>query len=313
MGIIDFKNVSVYYNKSKVLDNFSFSVEGKEIFGLLGPNGSGKTTTLKVLTGLIKPNSGNAFINNRDIWDNRNLFKKDIGYCPQFDSFNEKLTVRENIKYFAKLYEIDDDLDNLAYNVCSYLGLNKRIDHRVENLSGGFKRRLNIALGILHEPKILFLDEPSIGLDPISRNELWKLIKELSSEGTTIILATNIMEEAEYLCDRVVLLKNGRNIISGTLTEIRRKTPKLETIIIYTQGSVRSNYQKIIQYIHSLQGVMYVEYTNDVIRIKARANYSDEIVRYVISHLKMSSVIVEDVKVIPSSLIDAFEVLVGPG
>src|SRR3989344_657 len=270
MEIGSFHNVSVYYKNLKALDNLSFSFEKAEIFGLLGPNGSGKTTTMKVLNGLLKQNSGHASIEQLEVWKNKNKIKKDIGYCPQFNSFNEKLTVRENIKYFADLYKIKGNLDNLAYNTCSYLGLSNKIDTLAENLSGGLKRRLNIALGILHEPKILFLDEPRVGLDPISRNELWKLIKKLRSEGTTIILATNIMEEAEYLCDRVVLLKNGRNIISGNLSEIRKKIPHTETIIIYTKFSAKTNNKKIIHRIKKLNGVIDFEFSNDVIKIKTR-------------------------------------------
>ena len=310
MTIINLENISAFYNKLKALDNLSFSVEESEIFGLLGPNGSGKTTTLKILTGLIKPVAGRALIKNLDTWNDRNKLKGYIGYCPQFNSFNEKLTVRENIKYFAELYEIKDNLDDLAENVCAYLSLTKRIDTLAEILSGGFKRRLNIACGILNEPQVLFLDEPSIGLDPISRNELWKLIKEISSEGTTVIIATNIMEEAEYLCNKVALLKNGRNIVTGTIDEIRRKTPRIETILIYTKSSLE-NFQKIENYVRSLEGVLDVEYSNEIIRIKTRPKYTDDVIRYVVSHLRMSFISVEDVNVIPSSLIDAFEILVG--
>jgi ABC-2 type transport system ATP-binding protein len=309
--MLSLNNVTVYYNKLKALDNLSFTVEEKEIFGLLGPNGSGKTTTLKVVVGLIKPNSGNASIRNMDIWKNKDRMKKDVGYCPQFDSFNEKLTVKENIKYFAKLYGVEGNLNDIIENVCSYLGLTKKIDEWAENLSGGLKRRLNIACGIIHEPKLLILDEPTIGLDPISRNSIWKLIKAMKSEGATIILATNIMEEAEYLCNEIVLLKNGRSIIKGNLAEIRSRTPRIETIIIYTENALEINYQTIINYIQNLDGVLDVEYTNDVVRIKVNASRREEVMRYSVSQLRLSSVNVESVDVIPSSLIDAFEILEG--
>lgn len=312
MEIGSFRNVTVFYNKLKALDDLSFDVKEGEIFGLLGPNGSGKTTTLKIFTGLMKPNSGNASVSNMDIWKNRNKLKKDIGYCPQFNSFNEKLTVRENIKYFAKLYGIKGDLGALAEKICSDLDLTKKIDQRAEHLSGGLKRRLNIICGILHDPGILFLDEPSIGLDPISRSELWKMIKKLRSKGTTIVIATNIMEEAEYLCDRVVLLKNGRSIITGNLAEIRRKVPTTETIVIHTKFSQKVNYQKITKHLRRRRGVIDIEYSTDVIRIKVKAKHGKSVKKYSISFLKKSSITVEDISVIPSSLIDAFEILVGP-
>lgn len=310
---VEFRDVILYYKKLAALNGLSFSVREGEIYGLLGPNGSGKTTTLRVLLGLMKPGYGVARINGIDVWSRRNEIKRLIGYCPQSNSFNEKLTVKENIKYFAHLYDVQADLNSLAEEVTYFLGLYRKLDEVAMNLSGGMKRRLNIACGILHRPELLILDEPSIGLDPISRNELWRFIKRIKSEGTTIILATNIMEEAEALCDRMILIKNGKALIEGNVNDIRSRGRNIENILIYVRQvlGVDGEYHSIVRSIKGLSGVLDVEYTNEIIKIKVLTGYADAVLDYAVTQLNRGLIDIEDVSVSRASLIDAFELLVG--
>ncbi len=225
MGTLSFYNVSVYFGNLKALNNVSFTVREGEIFGLIGPNGSGKTTALKVLCGLIIPDEGSILLNNRPIDVKERGFKNMIGYCPQENSFFEKLTVRENLRYFANLYDVEENVENLMKSICKSLGIYDKFNELAENLSGGMKRRLNIACALLHDPKFLLMDEPSIELDPVSRNELWKLIKFINRSGTTIILASNLMEEVEFLCDRAVFLERGKKVCEGRVDEVIDSLP----------------------------------------------------------------------------------------
>ncbi|MCK5018966.1 MAG: ABC transporter ATP-binding protein [Candidatus Peribacteraceae bacterium] len=199
----------------KALNNISFKVMPGEIFGLVGRNGSGKTTILKTITGMIKPDDGHIMINDQAVDVGMKEYKSIIGYCPQNDSFFEKLTVEENLGYFARLYNVEGDLENIIKGVTNSLGIGDRIYEIAEKLSGGMKRRLNIACSLLHDPGFLLLDEPSIQLDPISRNELWNTIKMINKTGTTIIISSNMMEEINSLCNRVIFMDQGNKIYEG--------------------------------------------------------------------------------------------------
>ncbi len=220
MRSILLRSLSVRFNDVRAVDNVSFSVRKGEITGLVGPNGSGKSTILRILTGLVKPDSGSIIIDDHTIDTKDNEFKRIIGYSPQDNSFFKKLTVRENLEYFASLYNIGENLDKLTGNLTRALGINDKIEELAENLSGGMKRRLNIACSLMHRPEILLLDEPSIELDPVSRNSLWELIRSINDNGTTIIVSTNIMEEAQALCDKLVFLSEGKVYMQGNTNEV---------------------------------------------------------------------------------------------
>ena len=213
-------NVTVDLGKTRALENLSLNVNAGEIFGLIGRNGSGKTTALKVLCGLLKPKNGNVFLDGQQVNTGKNEFKKMIGYCPQENSFFEKLTVRENMKYFAKLYDVEQDTGKLIESISKSLCLEDQVGVLAANLSGGMKRRLNIACTLMHEPQIILMDEPSIELDPVSKGELWKLIKLINRTGTTIIISSNNMEEIHYLCDMVTFLENGRKVYEGAPNDV---------------------------------------------------------------------------------------------
>jgi ABC-2 type transport system ATP-binding protein len=219
MDFLKLENVTVRYGLFfKAVDNVNFSVSEGEIIGLVGPNGCGKSTILKIICGLIKP-GGKIFYKGDRVRPDRKDLAKFLGYVPQENSFFHKLTVKENMKYFSKFYGVDN-ADRIIEATIKSLGLESKKNTLAEKLSGGMKRRLNIGCSIVHNPSILLLDEPSVELDPISRNNLWRLVKRINHAGTTIIISTNMMNEAQALCDRLVLLDHGKKKVEGSVGSI---------------------------------------------------------------------------------------------
>ena len=220
MEIIKINNVSKNYKNIKALNNISLSINEGELYGLLGVNGAGKTTLLKILSGLTNPTNGDFIV---DGLTNKNMdeIKRIIDISPQESAVAKNLTVLENLKFFQDLYNQKDD--NYLKEIIDDLGLNEVINQRAKTLSGGYQRRLSIALGLISKPKILLLDEPTLGLDVIARRELWKIVNKFKGK-ITIILTSHYLEEIEALCDRVAILSKGNLLIEGTINEIKEKT-----------------------------------------------------------------------------------------
>ena len=220
MEIIKINNVSKDYKNIKALNNISLSINEGELYGLLGVNGAGKTTLLKILSGLTNPTNGDFIV---DGFTNKNMdeIKKIIDISPQESAVAKNLTVLENLIFFQDLYNQRDD--NFLKEVIDDLGLSEVINQRAKTLSGGYQRRLSIALGLMSKPKILLLDEPTLGLDVIARRELWKIVNKFKGK-ITIILTSHYLEEIEELCDRVAILSKGNLLIEGTINEIKEKT-----------------------------------------------------------------------------------------
>jgi len=200
----------------------NFDVAAGEIFGFLGPNGAGKTTTINMLCTLLRPTAGTAKVNGFDITQNKNDVRESIGLVFQDPSLDDKLTARENLEFHAVVYHVPRSVrDKRIKEVLDMVTLMDRADDRVETFSGGMKRRLEIARGLLHYPKVLFLDEPTIGLDPQTRNYIWEYIEDLKSrEGITIFLTTHYMEEAEH-CDRIAIIDLGDIIALDTPEDLK--------------------------------------------------------------------------------------------
>jgi len=214
------------------VDNISLAIEKGEIFGFLGPNGAGKSTTIKMLCGLLQPSGGKGFVGGNDITTESEEIKKHIGYMSQKFSLYDDLTVEENINFFSGIYTISREKKRGRMEwVLEMSGLKDRRDSVTKTLPGGFKQRLALGCAILHEPPILFLDEPTSGVDPISRRNFWDLIYEMARKGTTIFVTTHYMDEADY-CDRLALIYRGRVIAEGTPGEMRRKYMKRDVIEI---------------------------------------------------------------------------------
>ncbi|RAR71525.1 ABC transporter ATP-binding protein [Flavobacterium aciduliphilum] len=237
--------VNQLYKKYKEADDFSVNnmslvVEEKEIFGLLGPNGAGKTTLLSMLCGLIKPTSGTFAINHLTYDKNANDIKKIIGVVPQEYALYPTLTAKENLMYFGSMYGLKGkDLNKKVDKTLEYLGLLKFSNKKIDTFSGGMKRRVNLIAGILHNPKVLFLDEPTVGVDVQSKNVIIEYLKELNSKGTTIIYTSHHLSEAQDFCTKIAIIDRGKIYAEGTPNALISGTPNahnLEDVFISLTG-----------------------------------------------------------------------------
>jgi ABC-2 type transport system ATP-binding protein len=224
--IIEVKNLTRKFGDFAAVDNVTFSVNHGEIFAFLGPNGAGKTTTIKMLTTLLPPTSGEAVVNNFSLKRQRDDVRRSFGIVFQDPSLDDDLTAYENMEFHAILY--GENKPTRVRRIETLLKLVDLWDRRkdlVKTFSGGMKRRLEIARSLIHTPKIIFLDEPTVGLDPQTRNHIWSYVVDLSKkEGVTVFLTTHYMEEAEKMADRVVIIDHGKIIGSGTPDELKKST-----------------------------------------------------------------------------------------
>ena len=218
MAEIETKQLNKFYKNLHALKDINLGIKENELFGLLGVNGAGKTTLIKILTCLSKQTSGEAYVHGFSVKDNPEKVKEIVDVSPQETAVAHNLTVRENLDFFASLYNTRDE----AYisSVVNAFSLEEVENQRAKTLSGGWKRRLSIAIGLISKPKILFLDEPTLGLDVIARRELWKIINNMKGK-ITIILTTHYLEEAEALCDRVAVMAKGKVKATGTPAELK--------------------------------------------------------------------------------------------
>lgn len=216
-------NLEKRFGNFVAVNRISFSVEKGEIFGFLGPNGSGKSTTIRMLCGIITPTSGSGHVAGHDIVTESEQIKHAIGYMSQKFSLYEDLTVGENINFFSGIYSVGRSKKKERKEwVLEMAGLKDRENAQTKTLPGGFKQRLALGCAVLHEPPLIFLDEPTSGVDPISRRNFWNLIYEMSRAGTTVFVTTHYMDEADY-CNRLALIYRGKLIAEGTPNELRQK------------------------------------------------------------------------------------------
>ncbi len=222
--ILETRSLTRRYGSLTAVDRVSIEIEPGETFGLLGPNGAGKTTVIKMLTTLLPPTSGTAVIDGYDIRAQSAYVRRSIGYVPQMISADGTLTGYENLLIFAKLYGLPRaEREQCVRDSLDFMGLDEFADRLVRTYSGGMIRRLEIAQSILHHPKVLFLDEPTVGLDPVARMSMWDHIEQLRQDyGTTIFLTTHMMEEADRLCSRVAIMNLGKISTIGTPAELKR-------------------------------------------------------------------------------------------
>jgi ABC-2 type transport system ATP-binding protein len=219
---VSVQNVHKVYNNTPVVNDLSFTIQPGEMFGLLGPNGAGKSTTIRMLTTLTKPTQGHIEVAGFDVTRQPLQAKQNIGVVLQQTSVDADLSVWENMELHGRLHHIPNPQRQQSINRwLEYVELIERRKDLVKTLSGGMKRRLQIARALLHEPKILFLDEPTVGLDPQTRRRLWEIIKGLNKQGMTMLLTTHYMDEVEYLCDRIGIMDSGKLISNGTLQQLK--------------------------------------------------------------------------------------------
>lgn len=214
-GIVKVEGLTKVFNKRKrAVKGISFSVKGNSIFGILGPNGSGKTTTLRMLTTILEPTKGEIKIEDLDYKNDAQQIRYDIGYVPQKDALYHNLTVYENVDFFFSAYKYSENRKERIIEVLKEVDLFESINVLAKNLSGGMAKRLSIACAIVHKPKIVFFDEVTMGLDPIAREKIWNLAIKLK-EISTVIMTTHYMDEAEALCDDLIILREGKIISQG--------------------------------------------------------------------------------------------------
>jgi len=225
MAAIQVKNLTKKFGEFVAVSNISFEVQEGEIFGLLGPNGAGKTTTLSMLSTIKEPTKGNAIVNGFNVNSEKDKVRKSIGMVFQDPTLDDELTAYENMDFHGRLYGVPIEIrKKKILELLKLVELEDRKNSLVKTFSGGMKRRLEIARGLLHEPKVLFLDEPTLGLDPQTRNRLWDYIKKLNKEKKlTIILTTHYMDEADRLCDRVAIIDHGKIVVLDTPANLKEQ------------------------------------------------------------------------------------------
>ncbi|HUI87640.1 MAG TPA: ATP-binding cassette domain-containing protein [Anaerolineales bacterium] len=242
---IHVKELRKSYQQLHILKGVDFEVEKGSIFALLGSNGAGKTTIIKILTTLLKQDGGRATVNGFDVAAEPDQVRQSIGLTGQFAAVDEVLTGRENLLMIARLRHLKNPRQ-VADDLVNRLGLAEAADRRVSTYSGGMRRRLDIAMSLVGKPQLIFLDEPTNGLDPEARLEVWKMVKELAHQGTTVFLTTQYLEEAEQLAHRIAILHEGRIIAKGTLDELKKLFPPAKSEYIEKQPSLEEIFLAIV-------------------------------------------------------------------
>lgn len=229
------------------VDGVSFQVDQSETYGLLGPNGAGKTTTISMVAGLLSADAGTVTVAGRQVTTRSVDAKAAIGLVPQDVAVYPDLTARENIRFFGRLYGMgSSDLSRRTDEVLEIIGLQDRADDRVEEYSGGMKRRLNIGIGLLHEPQLLILDEPTVGVDPQSRNAILENVERLGRHGMAVIYTTHYMEEAERLCDRVGIIDSGKLVAEGTRRELIGLVGSSDRVRLVASGNLDAATERVL-------------------------------------------------------------------
>ncbi|HSW00475.1 MAG TPA: ABC transporter ATP-binding protein [Sedimentisphaerales bacterium] len=221
--MIHVEDLQKSYGSLRAVDGISLEVPEGELFGFLGPNGAGKTTTLSMISGLLKPDRGRVSIADIDVWSSPKAAKRLLGLVPQDLALYEELSARENLMFWGSLFDLPRS--KLKANIDLWLdrvGLKDRAREPVSKFSGGMKRRLNLAIGLVHNPRVVLLDEPTVGIDPQARKNILDIIRDIAREGTTILFTTHHLEEAESLCDRIAIMDHGRILETGSVEELAK-------------------------------------------------------------------------------------------
>jgi len=266
--ILEVKNLYKTYKNQTAVNDISFSVQEGEVFGLLGPNGAGKSTTISILTGVVKPDSAEITLDGKELQTNLDWAKKRIGYVPQELALYPTLSAYDNLVFFGQIYGFKgSELKNRIQEVLQIVQLSERANDIVNHFSGGMKRRVNLAIGLLHRPRILFLDEPTVGVDPQSRNAIFESLEALNREGLTIIYTTHYMEEAERLCHRVAIMDEGKIIAMDTPSNLINRLGDGLIQLEFPEGNV----EKVGNKIRELGSVRQVTQRGQQLEISSRS------------------------------------------
>ena len=311
-NIIEVRDLKKYFGKGeklvKAVDGISLEIHENEIFGFLGPNGAGKTTSLRMIIGLLKPDAGNITINGQNPHKNGKELKKMLGIIPQSLTFYNDLTVEENMWFLAKIYDLPkEDAKNRIDSLISKVGLEEKRKHLARNLSGGLQRRLNLILGLVHDPKIILCDEPTPGLDPQSRVAVWEVIKDLPRQGKTVILTTHFMEEADRLSDRVAIIDHGKILVLDTPKKLKSSIG--EGDLVEFSLSEEGNIDTLVQSLKIFEGIEDAYISSGYVVIRALDVVSR--LSRILNFIESQNWTVENMSIRSTSLEDVFINLTG--
>jgi ABC-2 type transport system ATP-binding protein len=240
---ISVQGLSKRFGDLRAVDSISFEVRKGELFGFLGPNGAGKTTTISMVAGLLRPDAGSVMVGGYDLWQSPRQAKAVLGLVPQEVAVYEELSAWDNLSFWGGLYGVPRaELKKNIQEVLEKVGLADRSREAVSRFSGGMKRRLNLAIALVHRPRVILLDEPTVGIDPQSRNAILEFIREIARQGATILLTTHHLEEAEQLCDRIAIMDHGRLLQTGSVAELAKVVGDREVITLrggFTGGQMQ--------------------------------------------------------------------------
>ncbi|OBZ07747.1 ABC transporter ATP-binding protein [Bacillus sp. FJAT-26390] len=292
--VIQLDQVCKQYGTTTAVDHISMQVNKGEIFGIVGPNGAGKTTLIEILEGLRNADSGIAMVLGKDIRKHSQEIKQRIGVLLQSTAMPEKAKVKEVLHMFGSLYKKTADLNEIA----AFLGLEDKQNAFIKSLSGGWKQRVSLALALINDPEIIFLDEPSMGLDPNARSEMWEMIHRLKKQGRTIVVTTHYMEEAEYLCDRIAVISRGRLVALDTPRKLISMLGGTKRISFKNPG--HSNEKHFAKLAH----VAHVEYGADL--IKLHSSHIDETLKQLFHLASQEDWMVSGLRLEDASMNDVF-------
>ena len=301
--IIEVENLVKHYGEIKAVDGVSFSVEDGETFGLLGPNGAGKTTLIEILCGLRRFDEGKVTVRGFDLVKDSYKVRGSIGFCPQETLLYDLLSVRENLAFSASLYSLDSKKFKERVDFSAkVLGVGEFLNRRVQQLSGGMKRRANLAASIIHDPPIVILDEPTVGFDPAIKREFWDLIRNLKSYGKTVLLSTHDMYEADEICDRVAIMERGKVAALDKPRNLKETIGGRASIHVRVNASQTKRALAILKEFNGTLGDNEIEIT---------ANNPWETMTEVSNKLASQGVLTEKVEIVEPTLEDVFMKLSG--
>ena len=295
-SILEVKDLKKYYKENTAVNGLNFNLYEGEILGFLGPNGAGKSTTINILSTILKHDEGEVKFFDREMKDNAKWIKQQLGIVPQELAIFEEISAYKNVEFFTSLYGLSGkNLKNAVMEALKMVGLEDKKDSKPITFSGGMKRRLNIACAIAHKPKILILDEPTVGIDPQSRNHILESIKKLRENGTTIIYTTHYMEEVEEIADRVVIMDKGTKIAEGTIPQLMESYKNTRVYKISLDIS-KTNELKY-DFLYEIEGIQRVEFNEkclSVTTIKEIENLDKIILSLVDRNIKISHMTSEE-------------------
>lgn len=300
MNLLTVSSIRKAYKNNVAVEDVSFDIQQGDIYGILGPNGAGKSTTINTIVGFLKADAGSVkFEGKHDIKD----WRKNIGYVPQELAIYLDLTAEENVRFFCALYGYKGaELEKRTKNALEFTGLQNESDKKASEFSGGMKRRLNIAAAIAHTPKFVIMDEPTVGIDPQSRNHILESIKKLNENGTTVLYSTHYMEEVEEICNKIIIIDRGKVVANGYKNDVKAVVVQMKLITIETFGG--EDAQKLADKLKVLTTADKIEVNDNI--VSCTCPQSESIVQNIISIITDTGVMIKNINCELPSLEDVF-------